>query len=297
MRCCRWRRGSRFLQIRHAFVLHFQQRLQILDLFFQLGHAIVGFLDRLVASDDLFLQCMNTRSRLAITGTGGRGSSRGGLVPRQLQYFLRLSAGGGRLSVGSRAYLARNSLLGWLLRWNRRLPCRSRQLFLVGTPIARLDFDFLAGVGFGNASELVGRRQLENFAGLQPVHVLAGESVRVVPDQQHQHLFETDVRGLGRTRNLAERIAALDGAISICTGRSRCGTRQCAALVEEGRLGTADGFHRRCWCWRWLRVHLGWWLGRRLRCSSGSRLFGFRCPGLGLRRLCGRFGNRFRLGL
>ena len=47
-----WRRGgrgSRFARVSHALVLDLQQRLQVLDGFFELAYAIVRILDRLVA--------------------------------------------------------------------------------------------------------------------------------------------------------------------------------------------------------------------------------------------------------
>jgi len=155
-----------------------------------------------------------------------------------------------------------------------------------------------ARVRFGNTRELVGRRQLKNFAGLQPVHVLAGESARIIPDQQYQHLFETDIRRLGRPCYVAKRVAVLDRTVSISARRGPCPTGQRASfVVEQGRLGPADGFNpgRRLRC----RLGLHWCLGRRFHRGRGSRLLGLDCLGLdclGLRRLRGRRRNRLRFG-
>ena len=192
MGCCGRRRDSRLLQVGHALVLHFQQRLQISDPLFQLGDAIVGFLDRLFASDDLFFQCMNTCSRLGVA-TRGPPAARGRFVLRQLQDFL-----GRSLAVPPALRLRRSPCrpqpAGPAAQPELPRPCRRRQLLPVRSPIARLSLTSLRASASVSRGELVGRRQLKNFSGLQPVHVLAGESIRIVPDQQYQHLFETDIR-------------------------------------------------------------------------------------------------------
>ena len=225
---------------------------------------------------------MNACRGLGVTAHRAGG---GRLVLRQFQDFLRRLFGGGRLVLDDCAYLSGSGLLRRLLR-RRGLASRGGQLVAVSTPITCLQLHFLPGIRIAQSGELVGGRQLKNLAGLQPVHVLAGKSFRIVLHQQHEHLLEADFGGLGRARYLAQRIATLDRAVRV-GGVS--GARQRAAFAKQRRLGSPNSFHR--------GSGLGFILGRRLwsslGCSGGGRFFGF--GGFGLGGFSSR--SRFRLGL
>jgi len=65
-----------------------------------------------------------------------------------------------------------------------------RQALAIGREVGALRLDDFTRLGGTELAQLVGRRDVENGTGLQPVHVLAGKRLRVAAIERHQHLVQ-----------------------------------------------------------------------------------------------------------
>src|SRR6185437_14718584 len=201
------------------------------------------------------------------------------LGARDAQAVLRLAGSRRRRSRYGRGADRAGGEVGGLARRGTRGDA-ARELLAVGVPVLHLRVDLLARIGLGDLRDLFRGRDAQDLAGLQAVHVAAGERVLVLAIERDEHLLEAHVGGLHLARDLREVLALLDGAVSI--GR---GTRAAGLLHLRLRGGLGSGA-------------CGGRGGRRRR---GRRRFGRRRlrSGLGLRRRDrrGRGGHRGRCDL
>jgi hypothetical protein len=142
------------------------------------------------------------------------------------------------------------------------------QLLPVGIEIGALGANHLAGIGRADLAGLLCGRDVQHLAGLEQVHVLADERVRIASEQRDQHLIERHALRLHAARDPAQRIARAHPVLLGAGGRGR---RRCR--------------HRRRR--RWRRPGRG---ARRLRRSR--RLHARGLPPLDRRCRGGRHGRR-----
>src|SRR6185437_10610139 len=165
------------------------------------------------------------------------------------------------------------------------------ELLAVRVPVLHLRVDLLARIGLGDLRDLFRGRDAQDLAGLQAVHVAAGERVLVLAIKRDEHLLEAHVGGLHLARDLREVLALLDGAVSIGRGSRAAGLLH--LRLRGGRAGRVGGYGG--------GLGSGACGGRGGRRRRGRRRFGRRRlrSGLGLRRRDrrGRGGHRGRCDL
>ena len=219
----RWRDlgAGLLLQIGQPLVLQLDQLLQVGDILFERGNALVGFLQGAFTGDDFFL---------------GSGSAAARFGLRHLQAILRLRRRRG-LVLDARTDPTAGFLAARIVL-RRGLGSETCQTAPIGIPVGRLGDDDLPGFGIGQRGNAFGVGQVEDAAGAHAVHV-AVEGVGIGAEQADQHLFERDAFGFGFGGDAAQRFALLDLArLATGGGRWRFGTgaRRRGLLRGRSRL-------------------------------------------------------------
>ncbi len=148
----------------------------------------------------------------------------------------------------------------------------ARQGLAVLAEVRALRANGFLRVGGGDRVGLLRRRHVQHGAGLEPVHVVADEGVRVVAEQRDQHLVERHVGALVALGDAVQRVAFLDLVFALAARRAgRCDRRRSLHRAASGRRCGARRRRSLRRSRRGARARCGLCRRRWLRCSRDLR--------------------------